>query len=62
MNNQQRTWDYAYTKEQREAWDKIDGKGLYEVTGKAPYTYLCNRLKNIANTLSDPHTIGGDWC
>jgi len=47
----------TYTKEQREAWDKITGPGLYNVEGEQAYQYLCNRLKWLVTDKSDPHTV-----
>src|SRR5205814_4264563 len=45
------------TKEQREAWDKITGPGLYKVFGGGGYQYLCNRIKWMVLNAGDPHTV-----
>lgn len=47
----------TYTKEQREAWDKITGPGLYTVEGDAAYLYVCHRIKWMVLDRADPKTI-----
>jgi hypothetical protein len=47
----------TYTKEQREAWDKITGPGLYTVYGDGGYSYLVNRIKWVLLDKGDPHTV-----
>ena len=46
-----------YTKEQREAWDKITGPGLYNVEGEQAYQYLCHLIKWLVIDKTDPHTV-----
>jgi hypothetical protein len=47
----------TYTKEQREAWDKVVGPGLYTVIGDGGYSYLVNRIKWMVLDKGDPHTV-----
>jgi hypothetical protein len=47
----------TYTKEQREAWDKITGPGKYTVIGPAGYSYLAHLIKWMVINAGDPHTI-----
>src|SRR5579859_7421667 len=47
----------TYTKEQREAWDKITGPGLYKVYGDGAYLYLVHRIKWVLLDRGDPHTV-----
>ena len=46
-----------YTKEQKEAWDKITGPGLYTVYGDGGYSYLVNRIRWMVLDKGDPHTV-----
>ena len=47
----------TFTKDQREAWDKITGPGLYSVFGDGGYQYLCSRIKWMVVNAGDPHTV-----
>jgi hypothetical protein len=47
----------THTKEQRKAWDKVTGPGLYTVEGEQAYQYVCDRIKWLVIDKSDPHTV-----
>lgn len=48
----------TYTKEQREAWNKINqGAGLYNAEGRGAYEYVLWLIKWLLLDKSDPHTV-----
>jgi hypothetical protein len=56
MNTQTTTW--VYTAEQKEQWDKQRGtSGYHQVAGDQAFTYLCQLLKRLVDSVADPKTV-----
>ena len=52
------TTNWVYTAEQKEQWDKQLGtSGYHQVVGDQAFTYLCQVVKRMVDSVADPKTV-----